>query len=81
MGIFKAYDIRGVYPTELDETKAEAIGLALAALIPGKTFAVGRDMRLSAPAIQAALVRGLTRGGKDVVAIGQVTTPMVTFAG
>jgi phosphomannomutase len=80
MAIFKAYDIRGVYPDELNEETAEKIGLALGAIIDGKTIVVGRDMRESAPDMQDALIRGLTQAGKDVVNIGRVTTPMVTFA-
>lgn len=80
MDIFKAYDIRGVYPEELNEELAEKIGLAIGAVVEGKTIIVGRDMRLAAPQIQEALIKGLTRAGKDVVNIGQVTTPMVTFA-
>jgi phosphomannomutase len=81
--MFKAYDIRGICPAEpeeLTEEVAEKIGLAAGRLIPGRTIVVGRDMRLSGPALAAALIRGLTRAGKDVVDIGQVTSPMVTFA-
>ncbi|MBM4032730.1 MAG: phosphomannomutase/phosphoglucomutase [Planctomycetes bacterium] len=80
MGIFKAYDIRGVVPGELNEALAEKIGAAAARFFPGQTVVVGRDMRVSSPAIAQALIRGLTRGGKDVVDIGMVTTPMVPFA-
>jgi len=80
MGIFKAYDIRGLYPEELDEALAEKIGLAAGSFFPGKTIVVGRDMRRSGPALADALIRGLTHAGKDVVDIGAVTTPMVTFA-
>jgi len=80
MGIFKAYDIRGIYPDELDEALAEKIGRAAARLFQGRTVAVGRDMRVAAPAIAAALIRGLTTAGKHVVDIGMVTTPMVPFA-
>ena len=78
--IFKAYDIRGIYPTELDEALAEKIGLAASALFEGPTIVVGRDMRRSGPALAEAITRGLTRAGKDVVDIGAVTSPMVTFA-
>ncbi len=80
MGIFKAYDIRGLYPEELNEELAEKIGLAAGNFFGGKTIVVGRDMRRSGPALAEALIRGLTRAGKDVVDIGSVTTPMVTFA-
>jgi phosphomannomutase len=78
--VFKAYDIRGVYPVEIDAERAEWIGLAIGAGIRGTTIAVGRDMRLGSPPIAAALIRGLTRAGKAVVNLGCVTTPMVTFA-
>ena len=80
MGIFKAYDIRGVYPDELDEEIAEKIGAAAAHVIGGKTIVVGRDMRLSGQKLAEAVIRGLLSAGKDVVDIGEVTSPMVTFA-
>ena len=80
MGIFKAYDIRGLYPEELDEARAEKIGAAAGKFFEGRTIVVGRDMRRSGPALAEAVIRGLTRAGKDVVDIGAVTTPMVTFA-
>jgi|GEM_PF-307145 len=80
MSIFKAYDIRGIVPDELDATLAEKIGLAAGRLLSGRTVAVGRDMRVSSPTLAEALIRGLVRAGKDVVDIGLVTTPMVPFA-
>ncbi|HWI78308.1 MAG TPA: phosphomannomutase/phosphoglucomutase [Ramlibacter sp.] len=81
--IFKAYDIRGIVPSTLDEEVAHALGMAFgtAAQAEGeKTVAVGRDGRLSGPSLSAALVRGLTESGVDVIDIGQVTTPMLYFA-
>ncbi|MEO9101784.1 MAG: phosphomannomutase/phosphoglucomutase, partial [Burkholderiaceae bacterium] len=81
--IFKAYDIRGVVPASLDETVAEALGCAFgsAALAQGeRAVAVGRDGRLSGPALSAALIRGLLSTGIDVIDIGMVTTPMLYFA-
>ncbi|HUT34058.1 MAG TPA: universal stress protein [Planctomycetota bacterium] len=80
MGIFKAYDIRGVVPEELDEALAEKIGAAAGRFFEGRTVVVGRDMRVSGPAIAEALIRGLTRSGKDVVDVGMVTAPMIPFA-
>ena len=80
MSIFKAYDIRGIYPDDLADELAEKIGTAAAHMLAGRTIVVGRDMRVSSPAIAAAVIRGLTRAGADVVDIGQVTSPMVTFA-
>ncbi|MBK8071221.1 MAG: phosphomannomutase/phosphoglucomutase [Ramlibacter sp.] len=81
--IFKAYDIRGIVPSTLSPGIAESLGraFAAAALAEGEaTVAVGRDGRLSGPALSAALVRGLTAGGVDVIDIGMVTTPMLYFA-
>jgi phosphomannomutase len=81
--IFKAYDIRGIVPSTLTPELAEALGRAFgkAALAEGeKTVAVGRDGRLSGPAMSAALVRGLVASGVDVIDVGQVTTPMLYFA-
>ncbi len=81
--IFKAYDIRGIVPSTLDEDVAQALGLAFgaAALRAGeRTVAVGRDGRLSGPSLSAALVRGLVASGVDVIDIGLATTPMLYFA-
>ncbi len=81
--IFKAYDIRGVVPATLNEEVAQALGRAfgLAALREGETtVAVGRDGRLSGPSLSAALIRGLTAVGVDVIDIGPATTPMLYFA-
>ena len=81
--IFKAYDIRGVVPSTLGETVARGLGLAFGtqALRQGQTVvAVGRDGRLSGPALSAALMQGLTAAGVDVIDVGAVTTPMLYFA-
>ncbi len=81
--IFKAYDIRGVVPTTLTEEVTYALGRAFGtvALREGEaTVAVGRDGRLSGPGLSAALVRGLTAAGVDVIDIGPATTPMLYFA-
>ncbi len=81
--IFKAYDIRGTVPSTVNEDMAHALGLAFgaAALRAGeRTVAVGRDGRLSGPALSAALVRGLVAAGVDVIDIGMATTPMLYFA-
>ncbi len=81
--IFKAYDIRGIVPATINEEVAQALGKAFgtAALKEGeKKVAVGRDGRLSGPALSAALIRGLTAAGIDVVDVGMVTTPMLYFA-
>ncbi|HET7836815.1 MAG TPA: phosphomannomutase/phosphoglucomutase, partial [Variovorax sp.] len=81
--IFKAYDIRGVVPTTLDAEVAEALGRAFgsAARAAGETtVAVGRDGRLSGPALAQALIRGLVATGIEVIDVGAVTTPMLYFA-
>jgi phosphomannomutase len=80
--IFKAYDIRGVVGKTIDATFAEHLGRAFGseAVAAGeKAVAVGRDGRLSGPALAAALIRGLKSTGLDVVDIGMVTTPMLYY--
>src|SRR6476660_6937350 len=85
-GIFKAYDVRGLYPSQLDETRAEEIGLAFQFELDeedranGNTVVVSRDMRESSPSLEQALAAGLTAGGLDVLDVGLVTTPMNYFA-
>jgi phosphomannomutase len=78
--IFKAYDIRGIYPTDLDEQIAYRVGRAFAVLLGARRVVVGRDMRLSGPSLMAAAVRGLTEQGADVLDIGQVSTDQYYFA-
>ncbi|MDR3004774.1 MAG: phosphomannomutase/phosphoglucomutase [Acidovorax sp.] len=81
--IFKAYDIRGIVPSTLNEEVARALGRAfgMAALAEGqKTVAVGRDGRLSGPALSSALMAGLVDVGLAVIDIGMCTTPMLYFA-
>ncbi|MFO1245112.1 MAG: phosphomannomutase/phosphoglucomutase [Ramlibacter sp.] len=81
--IFKAYDIRGVVPATLTDEVAYALGRAFGQVALGegeRTVAVGRDGRLSGPALSAALIRGLQAAGVDVIDIGMVTTPLLYFA-
>ncbi|HEX4324515.1 MAG TPA: phosphomannomutase/phosphoglucomutase [Gaiellaceae bacterium] len=78
--VFKAYDVRGIYPDELDEAGAEAIGRAYVEQFEPRRIAIGRDMRLSSPAMQAALMRGAAAAGADVLDLGLVGTEMVYFA-
>ena len=78
--IFKAYDIRGIYPEQLNEEAAEAIGRAFATFLEPREVVVGRDMRLSSPAIFEAVVAGLTRQGADVIDLGMVSTDQYYFA-
>src|SRR5436190_7630545 len=78
--VFKAYDVRGIYPDELDEEGAYAIGRAYVEEFEPRRIAVGHDMRLSSPAMTEALVRGAAEAGADVVELGLVGTEMVYFA-
>ena len=81
--IFKAYDIRGIVPSTLNEEVALGLGRAFgtAARAEGQTtVAVGRDGRLSGPAISSALVQGLIEAGIEVIDVGLVTTPLLYFA-
>ena len=71
--IFKAYDIRGIYPDSLDEDVAFSVGRAFVELLEPHEVVVGRDMRLSSPAIRDQLIRGLIRQGADVIDIGTVS--------
>lgn len=77
---FKAYDIRGKVPEQLNEEIAYAIGRALVAELQGKTYVVGRDMRLESPLLAQALSNGLTDAGADVIDIGLCGTEEVYFA-
>jgi len=86
-GIFKAYDVRGIYPSEIDETIARQIGQAFRAVLDdddirhgGETVVVSRDMRPSSGPLAHAVIDGLTAAGLDVVDIGLATTPMNYFA-
>ncbi len=72
--IFRAYDIRGVYPSEINEEGAYALGRAFVTFVQAPTIVVGYDMRLSAPALSEALIRGITDQGGSVIEIGMVTT-------
>ena len=77
---FKAYDIRGIYPTQIDAELARAIGRSYAAEISPQRVVVGHDMRPCAPEITDALIDGLNAAGVDVTHIGLVSTPLVSFA-
>jgi phosphomannomutase len=78
--VFKAYDVRGIYPAELDEHGARAIGRAYVEQFSPLRIAVGRDMRLSSPMMAAALIEGAASAGAEVLDIGLVGTEMVYFA-
>jgi phosphomannomutase len=77
--IFKAYDIRGVYPDEFDEDAALRIGGAFAKWVGADEIVLGKDCRLSSPSLAAAFTEGVTRLGVGVVDLGLATTDMVYF--
>lgn len=77
--IFKSYDIRGIYPSELNEEAAYSIGRAFARHSKVKIVTVGSDMRLSGPALKKALIRGITDEGVDVKDIGLVPIDVIYF--
>jgi len=78
--VFKAYDVRGIYPDELDEDGAYAIGRAYVQQFEPRRIAVGRDMRLSSPQVAAAAIRGAADEGAEVLDLGLVGTEMLYFA-
>ena len=77
--MFKAYDVRGIYPSELDEEGARAIGNAFVEIFEPQRIAVGRDMRISAPAMARAVIEGAAGAGAEVLDLGLVGTEMVYF--
>lgn len=80
MSIFKAYDIRGTYPDQIDSKIAYKIGAAMVRFLGAKRLVVGRDMRTMAPEIQDAVIDGMLGQGCDVIDIGLASTPMVYYA-
>lgn len=78
--VFRDYDIRGIYPTELDEDTYYRIGRAMSVFLKVERIAVGRDMRLSSPQLFAALVDGITDQGVEVIDLGLISTEMHYFA-
>jgi phosphomannomutase len=78
--LFKAYDIRGVVPDELNPALAYDIGRAIVATLGVDTVVVGRDMRVSGPALASALMDGIQDAGADVVDVGMVSTDGLSFA-
>ncbi len=78
--IFKAYDIRGVYPQELDEKTAYEVGAAFVKYTKAKNIIVGEDARKSSPALRDALVKGIVSTGANVILAGCATTPLFYFS-
>jgi phosphomannomutase / phosphoglucomutase len=79
-GVFKAYDVRGIFPTEVNESLFEKIGRAFVQFLGARNAAVGRDARLSSPALFKAFVKGCADCGCDVTDVGLAPTPLVHFA-
>ncbi len=77
--IFKAYDIRGVYPADLDEKTALALGQAVVEFSSAKNVVVGHDCRLSSPSLSENLIQGLISAGATVIDIGLTSTPLFNF--
>jgi phosphomannomutase len=77
--IFRAYDIRGIYPTDLDEEAYYRIARAYVYLFKPRTMVVGMDARLSGPALKQSLSQGFLDAGVDVIDIGEITTDMLYF--
>ncbi len=79
-GAFKAYDVRALYPSQLDEEGAYAVGRAFAEQFEPRRVAIGRDMRLSSPSMAEAVINGVADAGTGVADLGMVGTEMVYFA-
>jgi phosphomannomutase len=79
-GIFKAYDVRGLYPSEVNEDAARQIGRGFVAYLKAGRIAVSRDMRLSSPTVAAAFIEGAREAGADVVDYGMLATDMMYYA-
>ncbi len=78
--IFKAYDVRGIYPEELNEDVARRVGAAFARFVQSDRVVIGRDMRISSPALANAFAEGVTAEGGSVVDVGDVSTDALYFA-
>jgi len=78
--IFKAYDFRGIYPTEIDADVMERIGRAFAIFASSPKILVGYDMRISAPETSVAFIKGIMSMGVNVVDLGQISTDTIYFA-
>ena len=78
--IFKAYDIRGLYPADINETVARLIGRGFAAYLQTATIGMSRDMRVSSPALASSFIDGVREQGTDVIDYGMMGTDMLYFA-
>lgn len=80
MSIFKGYDIRGIYPSQLNQETAYKIGRAFVSFVKPKNVVIGQDVRLSSPKLFESLSQGIMDQGADVIHIGLSTTPMMYFS-
>ena len=80
VSIFKAYDVRGLYPSQINQDTAYNIGQTLVSYTGAKKIIVGMDMRQSSPELENSLIVGITDSGADAIKIGLATTPMLYFA-
>lgn len=78
--IFKSYDVRGIYPDDIDEKAVYATGRALVQYLQAQVVAVGRDIRTSSPPLFESLVKGITEAGADVIDLGIVSTPVLNYS-
>ena len=78
--VFKAYDVRGIYPDDLDEETAYLVGRAFVEFLGCRNVVIGRDMRESGESLFRELARGINEQGANVIDIGMCTTPMLSFA-
>jgi phosphomannomutase len=78
--IFKAYDIRGIYPEEIDETGAYKIAKAFCEFLKPKELVVGSDVRLSSPSLKKAVIKAITDAGIQVIDVGEISTDMLYFS-
>ncbi len=78
--IFKAYDVRGLYPSEMNETAAHDIGGAFVTYLKARRIGVSRDMRTSSPGLADALIEGARQQGCDVIDYGMLPTDVMYFA-
>jgi phosphomannomutase len=78
--VFKSYDVRGVYPFEINESTAAQVAIAFASVLGADKIVIGRDARLSSPALHQAVVRELLSMGVDVYDLGVCTTPLLNYA-
>ena len=78
--VYRAYDLRGLYPADMNEEVAYAAGQAFVSVMNAKRVVTGRDVRPSGNSLLAALQKGITDAGADVIEVGVISTEMLYFA-